>query len=127
MEIRMKTTCDCMVAALAMLLNCSYDEASQYFPLKAIQETGYRWEWLVPYLKRCGINLIWYSGELLSYVDWTKPAIVDVPSLTTDKGDHIIFWNGVQVVDPSNTIKYEKLPKEIINVYQLKCGSANVL
>ena len=120
MIIKMRTNCDCMVAVLAMLLNCSYEEAGEYFPPKAIKHTGYRWEWLIPYLSKCGVHLTWFEQRTIHLVDWTKPAMVDVPSLTTDIGDHIIYWDGEKVIDPSNTVKYKKLPKIIYNVYQYK-------
>lgn len=121
-KIKMKTDCDCMVACLAMLMRWTYDECASYFPPKAIKETGYRFEWLTPYLGACKVYLIWYGEPLLSSVDWAKPAIVDVPSLTLpEKGDHIIFWDGKKVIDPSRKkLKYTKLPKVIYTVYQRK-------
>lgn len=121
-EIKMKTGCDCMVACLAMLLKCPYKQAAQYFPPKAVKETGYRFEWLTPYLRSCRIHLVWYGIDLLPSVNWSKPAIVDVPSLTApEKGDHIIFWDGSKVIDPSiKELKYTELPEEIFTVYQLK-------
>ena len=121
-EIKMKTNCDCMVACLAMLLKCSYENSEQYFPPKSVKETGYRFEWLTPYLRACKVHLIWYGTDLLSSVDWSKPAIVDVASLTApEKGDHIIFWDGKKVIDPSRKdLKYTELPEEIFTVYQLK-------
>lgn len=116
----MKTNCDCMVASLAMLMNWTYEQAASYFPPKAVNETGYRFEWLTDWLKANGIYLIWFDNENVK-PDWSKPAIVDVPSLTSaDKGDHIIFWDGKKVFDPSNKeIKYTKLPNEINAVYQV--------
>lgn len=120
-KIKMRSDCDCMVACLAMLLNCTYKEAAEYFPPKAIKETGYRWEWLVPYLSRCGINLIWFGENFYSLCDSTKPAMIEVPSLTSTKGNHVIFWNGKKIIDPSNKkLKYKEFPKFIYNIYQLK-------
>jgi uncharacterized protein YpuA (DUF1002 family) len=48
--------------------------------------------------------------------------MVDVPSLTApEKGDHIIYWNGTTVIDPSvKEQKYTTLPETINEVYQLK-------
>jgi len=122
MKVKMRTGCDCMVACLAMLMKSSYEQAEQYFPPKAVKETGYRYEWLTPYLRACKIHLVWFGVDLLPSVDWSKPAIVDVASLTApEKGDHIIFWNGEKVIDPSRKkIRYTKLPDEIFSVYQLK-------
>lgn len=121
-EIKMRTNCDCMVACLAMLTGWTYEKTADLFPPKAIRETGYRFEWLMPYLRENKIYMVWYGEELLDSVDWEKPAIVDVPSLTApEKGDHIIFWDGNKVIDPSvEDKKYTELPKEIFSVYQLK-------
>lgn len=121
-EILMRTDCDCMVACLAMLMGWSYEQAADFFPPKAITETGYRWEMLVPYLSTNRIRLVWYGSDALTSVDWSRPAMVDVPSLTApEKGDHIIFWDGRRVIDPTRKlIKYTELPSEILNVYQLK-------
>ena len=118
----MRTDCDCMVACLAMLMGWTYEQAADFFPPKAITETGYRWELLVPYLSANKIRLVWYGSDAITSVDWSRPAMVDVPSLTApDKGDHIIFWDGQKVIDPTRKdIKYTALPNEIFNVYQLK-------
>lgn len=122
-EIEMRTDCDCMVACLAMLMGWTYEQAAEFFPPKAITETGYRWEMLVPYLSANRIRLVWHGSDAITSVDWSRPAMVDVPSLTApDKGDHIIFWDGQKVIDPSRRkdVKYTALPNEIFNVYQLK-------
>ena len=85
----MRTPCDCMVCCFAMLMNWSYKQASDYFPPKAVKETGYQWAWIIPYISANRIYLVWYGQELLKEVDWSKPAMVDVPSLTApEKGDH---------------------------------------
>lgn len=122
-RIEMRFYCDCMVACLAMLLDIDYDDAAQYFPERAIRLTGYRWEFLIPYLRANRIYLTAYDQpEILDLVDWAKPAMVDVPSLTApDKGDHIIFWDGHRVIDPSPKVpRYTSLPEKIFAVYQLK-------
>lgn len=118
----MKTDCDCMVCCLAMFMGWTYEQAIYYFPPKAVLETGYQFKWLVPYLRANGIRLIWFGEPNLSSVDWSQPAMVDVPNLTNPiKGDHIIFWDGEKIIDPSNkTPKYIELPDAILNVYQLK-------
>lgn len=120
MEIKMKTDCDCMVACFAMLMNWNYEQAAEYFPPKAVSKTGYRFEWLTEYLKANGIYLTWFDNENIK-PDWTRPALVDVPSLTApDKSDHIIFWNGERVIDPTNKeIRYTELPIKINAVYQI--------
>jgi hypothetical protein len=125
-EVRMRTDCDCMVASMAMLLGWTYEQMAEYFPPKAVKETGYAWQPLIEYLRHAGkVYLIHYPSALLESVDWTKPAVVDVPSLTApEKGDHIIYWNGTTVIDPTNKEqRYTVLPKEINCVYQLKNSS----
>lgn len=117
-----KTRADCMVCSLAMLLQISYEEACEYFPPKAVKETGYNWEWLSPYLRRCGIWLTWYGEDLLDQVDWKKPGMLDVPSFSSDEYDHIIFWDGEKVIDPSQSlinVYYRDFPETINAVYQL--------
>lgn len=112
-----------MVASMAMLLGWTYEQMAEYFPPKAVKETGYTWQPLIEYLRRAGkVYLIYYPPALLESVDWTKPAVVDVPSLTApEKGDHIIYWNGTTVIDPTTKEqRYTVLPKEINCVYQLK-------
>jgi hypothetical protein len=125
-EVKMRTDCDCMVACLAMLMQWTYEEAASYFPPKAVLEKGYHWDYLIPFLRANRIYFILYDGELLSSVDWTKPAMLDVPSLTApDKGDHIIYWNGTTVIDPSNKEqRYFTKPDAINAVYQLKSSQA---
>lgn len=120
--IVMRTDCDCMVACLAMLMGWGYEQAADFFPPRAITKTGYTWDLLVPFLRANKIRLIWYGPEIINTVDWSRPAMVDVPSLTApDKGDHIIFWDGQKVIDPTRKdTKYTALPDEIFNVYQLK-------
>lgn len=124
-EIKMRTKCDCMVACLAMLMNWTYKQTTEYFPPKAVKETGYMWEWLIPYLRANKIYIVWYgvySGNLLTSVDWSKPSMVTVPSLTAPElGDHVIFWDGKKVVDPTiKKKKYILLPDEIFDVRQIK-------
>ena len=47
--------------------------------------------------------------------------MLDVPSLVApDKGDHIIFWDGQNVVDPApHNLRYTELPETIFGAYQL--------
>ena len=109
-----------MVACFAMLMKWNYEQAAEYFPPKAVSKTGYSFKWLIEYIKANGIYLTWFDNKNTK-PDWAKPAMVDVPSLTApDKGDHIIFWNGERVIDPSNKeVKYTELPSEINAVYQI--------
>ena len=122
--VMMRTNCDCMVACLAMLLDCKYGEAMEYFPPKAVKETGYMWEWMMPYFRAINIRIVWYGGELIKEVDWSKPSIVTVPSLVSpDLGDHCIFWDGKKVIDPASDLNkptYTELPDKIFDVRQLK-------
>lgn len=117
----MRTGCDCMVACFAMIMNWTYEKAKDYFPDRATYYTGYRWEFLIPFLKANGIYFNWFPENALDRVDWSKPAMIDVPSLTApEKGDHIIFWTGTKVIDPSiKTPQYTKLPNKILAVYQI--------
>lgn len=121
MIVRMRTDNDCMAACLAMLMNWPYGKAVEYFPPIAIRKYGSQWNLLIPYLRKDGIYLICFDENIFSLINWNKPAMVDVPALTApEKGDHIIFWNGEKVIDPSNkTIKYDKLPSTINLVYQI--------
>ena len=121
--IKMRTHCDCMVCCLAMLMDWTYEEAADYFPPKAVTETGYQWLWLQPYLKSNDISVIelHISRGLIKRVNWSRPSMVNVPSLTGYKGDHMIFWDGKKVIDPIvGKIKYKVLPDNILNIYQLK-------
>lgn len=119
--ILQKTQADCMVCSLAMLLEISYEEMCEYFPPKMVKETGAQWDFIAPYLRRCGYWFTHYQEEILHMVDWSKPAIVDVPSFSSDEYDHIIFWDGEKVIDPSMNYEphYKKLPDKINCVIQL--------
>ncbi len=121
--VKMRTNCDCMVACLAMLMDWTYEETCEYFPPKAVKETGYMWEWLLPYLRAEKIWINFYdSKEAIKYhADWSRPAMIRVKSLISpDKGDHIIFWDGKRVIDPAPEGKiYTELPNEILAVYQI--------
>ncbi len=123
MVVKMRTKCDCMVACLAMLMGWTYEKAVEYFPPKAVKDTGYMWEWLLPYLRSERIWINFYDQNAIEYhANWSRPAMVTVPSLTSPElGDHVIFWDGNKVLDPSiKDKKYIELPKKILAVYQLK-------
>ena len=119
MEIRMRTNCDCMIASFAGLMGWSYDFAKTFFPERAITKTGYNWDCLIPYLRSNKIYLSWCPSK--NEVNWSKPAMLDVPSLTaSDKGEHIIFWDGTKIIDPSKKeIHYKEVPEEINCAYQI--------
>lgn len=123
-RIEQKTECDCMVCCVAMLMGWAYEEAARYFPPKAVEETGYRWGMLVPYLRANGHCFVYYLEDMLHLVDWDRPAMVDVPSLNApEKGDHVIYWDGSRVIDPSyKENRYTKLPETIFSVVQRKTG-----
>lgn len=123
--VKQRTDCDCMVASMAMLLGWTYEQMAEYFPPKAVKETGYTWQPLIDYLRRAArVYLVWFPPEMISHVDWSKPAVVDVPSLNSpERGDHIIYWDGEKVIDPGTKEKvYTSLPdkSEIMAVYQRK-------
>jgi len=120
--IKMRTRCDCQVACLAMLLGWTYEEVADFFPPKAIRETGYRWKWIIPYMnEHLDLEFQWFDCQNI-FPDWSKPAVVTVPSLTLpERGDHVIFWNEEKVIDPSNIEpKYKELPKNKWDAYQIK-------
>lgn len=117
-----RTERDCLVPCLAMLLDITYEEASEYFPPKAIKETGYSFELLTNYLSVFGIFFKDYDifeDFLDDKPNWEEPTIVIVPS-KIEKGElHSIFWDGEKVIDPSLTNKYTELPSKGILAYQL--------
>lgn len=117
--IKQRTKCDCMVASLAMLLKCSYEEAVQYFPPLAVNKTGYWQHYLLPYLFQNDIYTNAFVGDQISLVDWSKPSMVEVPSINGWEGGHIIYWDGQKVHDPSNGECYTELPEKIYHVMQL--------
>ncbi len=135
--IKMRTDCDCVVACLAMIMNWSYEEALKYFPPVAVKETGIIWSSIFHYLRKKDIYFTCYKRNTFHLIDWDLPAMIDLPSLTApDKGDHVIYWNGKEIIDPSNkkllyksdgknkvsTVKKPLIyPDEFINeVYQIK-------
>lgn len=118
--IMQKTGNDCMIASLAMLLEISYEHMAEFFPPLAVKEKGYRFEWLVPWLANNHIRLVWIDPDSMD-IDWSIPCVLDVPSVSRPESyDHIIYWNGKNVVDPSfYQDKYYSKPEKINNIYQV--------
>lgn len=112
--IKQRTNHDCMCACLAMLFNMTYEESAEYFPKKALDWYGYHWEWLYPLLRHDGKDVITHTkGKRSVYdPDFSKPAIITVPSLNIKDGLHVIYWDGEKIKDPSTRKTYKTFPTE---------------
>jgi hypothetical protein len=108
--VKMKEVGDCGPACLAMVLGKTLEEVVVDFPLRG--EQGLTDDDLMRYLAAHGI-------PALSSMEWPSrvPAILTVPSLNHPGLLHYIFWDGKQILDPSNGEKRypDDTPQMVIN------------
>lgn len=98
--IQQRFTSDCAVACMAMFLGVDYEDVAAHC-------TGYE-------LVRHGLpnSRERYIADLFeveivfrdrSLVDWSRPAVLTVPSLNSPKGGtHAVYWDGTRAWDPNH-------------------------
>lgn len=95
-----------MVCALAMFAGRSYEAV-----IEAAQRVhaGYRPGEALPHALMRRVAHDWGLALLSSiYMDWRYPGIVGVLSLTLPDCGHALFWDGVQLIDPSGNPAYDR-------------------
>ena len=115
--IKQKYRGDCSVASLAMFLNISYEEII-IINYKAEVDKEFKdgvWN-----DKTFQVSEL-YGKKLYCYYtdfDLTKPSLLIVPSLNYIGKEHIIYWDGKNVYDPSLSKCYSELPNNILYIFQ---------
>ncbi len=97
---------DCMICALAMYFEVSYEEVSDYFQ----PEDGVPCNEAAKYMWSLGADIDWYQ-ELLP----NKKAIVVVKSKNYPGKWHAIYFDGTLYHDPAHGDEKYKSEKEVLN------------
>lgn len=101
--IQQRFDADCAAACLAMLLGVTYEQVAQHCAGNQLVRYG------VPDFKLIDIARL-FDRELVAVdstlIDWTRPAILTVPSYNTQPGAgsngmHAVFWDGARCHDPN--------------------------
>lgn len=121
-----KNNNDCMLAAIATLLQRPYDElfdsswteravkekgANEQFTTEALAHVGLkdRVDYRHIYLHRHG------ADEELKRLFWGRRAIFSVQTLNHEFGSHAVAWIGNTLLDPSNKVAYKYIGSVMIN------------
>ena len=118
--VKQRADYDCALAVLAMVSGRDYDEIFDADFCARINErkvcTG---DDLIEAYARAGFekgkNLHdVYTGyginfPILRQLIWGRRAMIQVPSLNYVGSEHMIYWNGKEVIDPSNKQTYKFL------------------
>jgi len=95
--IQQKFSSDCGVAALAMFLGRPYEDVAVHcsgWELMRHGLSGPRTDFLASLF---GVEISYRHPDV---IDWTKPAVLSVPSLNID-GSHAVYWDGQRINDPN--------------------------
>lgn len=123
--IQQKSGHDCALAAMAMMIGAqSWDEVWTEADLqKVIAENGIGD--LSPWLKRLGMEprvhycTAYVHGladhDTIRTLLWMRRALLSVHSLNLPDGNHMIYWDGGRIWDPSTARTYEHLRSAIIS------------
>jgi ABC-type bacteriocin/lantibiotic exporter with double-glycine peptidase domain len=114
--VKQKGPSDCVLCSLAMAVKQPYTKLfSSKFREKVLTSDGCYDKLLTEAFKRAGLvegeNLKKIYTEnldrhLVNAIIWGRRALLQVPSLNYAKGSHMIYWNGRELLDPSNLQVY---------------------
>lgn len=119
-HVRQRLSCDCVVAAVAMFTELTYEEvlvhARKYFHHRygtisrtgeLLGDLGFSQENLISDSKPDGreFRSLWLyeyylSPNILRDYLWGREALMSVPSLNREEGSHMIYYDGHQIHDP---------------------------
>lgn len=94
--VQQRMPADCAVACLAMFLDRSYEDIAKHCSGAELVSFGvgiHRDRQICSYFRA---DIEFLDPSLL---DWSRPAILTVPSLN-DTGTHAVYWDGHRVWDP---------------------------
>lgn len=98
MMIQQHFQSDCAVACLAMFLGVKYEDVAKHchgFELVTFGLCGKRTYDIADLF---GADILWRD---VSKLDYSKPAVLSVPSLNIPGGRHSVYWDGKTIFDPN--------------------------
>ena len=106
--VRQRSTYDCLLCALAMLMGKSYAEVHEAAVGLQPAYTNMTAPMTHSLMRRIAHNkgYVLLSGI---YMDWSAPGIIGVQSQTIENCGHAVFWDGRQLIDPGGTDSYDRL------------------
>ena len=96
--VQQRMPADCVVAVLAMFLGRSYEDIARHCSGAELVQYGLPWprEQHICQLFKVKVEVV-----DISLLNWTRAAILTVPSLNDGKGQtHSIYWDGKRAWDP---------------------------
>ncbi|MGD8777702.1 MAG: hypothetical protein PVH88_01940 [Ignavibacteria bacterium] len=107
---------DCAVASLAMFLGISYDEIIKHYSeeLEVMFENGVWDHKTFEVAEKYGVELTCVYKDF----DFSKPSMLIIPSFNLKDKNHMVFWDGEKVFDPSPAIVYKSKPENILYIFQ---------
>jgi len=96
--VQQRMPADCAVAALAMFLNLAYEDIARHCTGAELVDSGLTW-----IRENYILNLYKTPCDVFdkTVMDWSKPAILSVPSLNEAEGvTHSVYWDGRRIWDP---------------------------
>lgn len=141
MVIKQRTKFDCVICTIAMALGKSYADVlttavrinDKFDPdvgglrrdYEIIEAFGLKQMVDFRVMHRGGDPHAILSAGFFRQFAWGRRSIMAVPSLNFSDSFHSIYWNGSEVLDPSNGIAYSKwdelLPIELILFAERPC------
>jgi hypothetical protein len=123
---KQKHASDCALACLAMISGKDYDKIFSKKLIKAIEKAGTATGdnldsayVAAGYIKDKTYKVIYTAQDNVNTVQtmiWKRKALLQVDSLNYEGGMHLIYWNGEELIDPSNLQTYKFL-KNISKIY----------
>lgn len=105
--VRQRSTYDCLLCALAMLMGRSYAEVHE----AAVGLQPAYTNMTAPMTHSLMRRIAHDKGYVLLsgiYMDWSAPGIVGVLSQTIENCGHAVFWDGRRLIDPGGTDLYDR-------------------
>lgn len=100
--IKQRGSHDCGVAALAMYLRASYEQAAAVYGSCCAED-----ELWTPEVPVTSLGLLYAadaagypSARLIEFFSGS-PALVEMQSINFENADHLVFWDGFAVFDPA--------------------------
>ena len=122
--IKQKTNYDCALACLAMASGKKYDDIFDTEFCKRIEkattctgddlEEAYSRAGFYRDKNRKNIYVLGSPISLVKQLIWGRKAMLQVPSLNYENSEHFIFWDGINLFDPSTKQTYNYLQNVII-------------
>ena len=98
--VQQRMPADCAVATLAMFLGVTYEKIACHCTGAELVLSGLPWVRENHILKLFKTPCDVFDRSVM---DWTKPAILSVPSLNEGSGvSHSVYWDGQRVWDPQH-------------------------